>query len=365
MKISLTQEKLARGLSIVSRVVGSRASLPILANILLTAEDGVLTLSATNLEIALRVTIPCKIDQPGSVTVPAKLLSEVIQGVASEKVQLTSDGDSLNISAAHVQASLQGMAVDEFPAIPQVNSAQTTELPAMEIKNLLERVARAASLDESRPVLAGVYLNSQNSQLILVATDSYRLAEEKITLKDVADFSVIIPIRTVQEVIRLINPDQEDSFQLSVGESEIKIVVGEVELVSRLIEGNFPNYQQIIPTASQTTITCRRDELAAITRLSSVFARESAHTVQIDIDKDLLKVYAEAAQVGKNTSELPIELKGQPTQISLNARFLLDALSAFSEPEVEITLNDKLEPCVIRPVDGPNHSLHLIMPLRS
>ncbi|MCC7543593.1 DNA polymerase III subunit beta [bacterium] len=367
MKISLSQEKFAKAINVVSRVVGSRTSLPILANILLDAHDGTLTLSATNLEIALTVSIGCKIEQTGSTSVPARLLNEVVQGLQSDKLQLVSNGDTLEISAAHTQASIQGIASEEFPAIPTVDAKQSITLPGQLFKDLLERVSKAASLDESRPVLAGVYIHTDKSTLTLAATDSYRLAEEKVVLKDIPSFQSILPIRTVQEVIRLINPDEQEEVSLIVGENEIKFTSGDITLISRLIEGNFPNYTQIIPTESKTTLTCQRDELMAATRLAGVFARESAHTVRVTAEQGLMKIYAEAAQVGQNTSEVPIELKGDATEISLNARFLLDALGAYSEPQVEIRLNEKLDPCVVVPLQPRDNqqSLHLIMPLRS
>lgn len=369
MKISLTQEKLAKAINTVGRVVGSRTSLPILANILLEAKDGSLTLTSTNLEIALIVTIGCKVEQPGTISVPARLINEVIQSLQSDKVQLIANGDTLEISAAHTQVSVQGIASDEFPAIPSVDEKQSIKLPSQLMKDLLDRVSKAASLDESRPVLAGVYIHTDDSFLTLAATDSYRLAEEKVVLKDLPNFQAILPIRTVQEVIRLINPEESAEIELVVGENETKFSSGDTTLISRLIDGNFPNYSQIIPSESKTTLTCQRDELVAATRLAGVFARESAHTVRVTIDDGLMKIYAEAAQVGQNTSEVPIELKGAPTEISLNARFLLDALGAYSEPMVELKLNDKLDPCVVVPMQADakstQQSLHLIMPLRS
>ncbi|MEI7819116.1 MAG: DNA polymerase III subunit beta [bacterium] len=365
MKLSITQEKFARSLGIVGRVVGSRSSLPILGNILLKAEGSELTVSATNLEIALSVHVHCKIERPGSVSVPAKLLQEVISSVQSEKLQLTSDGESLEVSAAHVNAKLQGMQADEFPATPEVQADQVVNLPSQLMKDLLERVTRAASLDESRPVLAGVLISSQAGILTLAATDSYRLAEEKVSLKDLHDFSVIIPIRTIQEVIRLIDPAHNDSIDLTIGTNEMAIQIGDVQLVSRLIDGSFPNYSQIIPSSSETSLTCRRDDLIGIVKLAGVFARENAHTIQLSVERDGIKIHAEAAQVGQNTSELPADVKGKTAQISLNARFLVDALTAFSEPEVELKFNDKLDPCVIIPVNKQAQSLHLIMPLRN
>lgn len=365
MKVSVVQENLAKAIQTVSRVVGTRTSLPILGNILIIANKSELTLCATNLELALSVTIGCKTETPGRVSVPARILSETIQGLMSEKLQLTSEGDALDISAAHSQVTIQGMSADEFPVIPEVGQKQVIHFPVEAIKGAFEKVMIAASLDESRPVLAGVYIKTTPEVLTVAATDSYRLAEEKLAMEGLDEGSVILPLRTAQELTRLLSQTDEETLEITLGENELRCTLNAVSLVSRLVEGNFPNYTQIIPTQTATTVLCAREELIAAVRLAGVFARESAHTIKLNFDKESIKIHAEAAQVGSNTSDVTAELKGNPMEISLNAKFLTDVLSVFSTPQVELRLNDRLDPFVIVPSEESPTSLHLIMPLRS
>lgn len=365
MKVSVLQENLAKAIQTVSRVVGTRTSLPVLGNILIVAEKSELTLSATNLEIALSVSIGCKIETPGKVSVPARILHETIQGLASDKLQLTAQGDALEISSAQSQVTIQGIAAEEFPVIPEVNQKQTMHLPVATTKEAFEKVVIAASLDESRPVLAGIYIKTSPELLTVAATDSYRLAEEKITISGLEDGSVILPLRTVQELIRLLAQTSEETLIVTIGENEVRCELNAISLVSRLVEGNFPNYAQIIPTDVPTRVVCGREELMAAVRLAGVFARESAHTIKLTFDQDDIKIHAEAAQVGSNTSQVPCELTGKGTEISLNGKYLTDVLGVYSAPQVELQLNDKLDPFVIIPQEKEPTSLHLIMPLRS
>ena len=365
MKVSVLQTNLSRAIQLASRVVGARTSLPILGNVLLTAKDSQLIVSATNLELALSISVGCKIETEGTVSIPARLLNETIQAVQSDKLQLTSGGAELEISAAHMKATLNGMAADEYPVIPEVDTKNQLTLPVQVLKDALERVVVAASLDESRPVLAGVSISSEGDGITLAATDSYRLTEEKIKLEGAPDIKIIIPIRTVQEITRLLSSAENDEVTLTLGDSEMRCEVGDVALVSRLIEGNFPNYRQIIPEKTLTTIIVARDELSQAVRLAGIFARESAHTIKLEASEGSLKLYAEASQVGTNNSDVPAQLTGEPIEISLNARFLQDVLGSYKSDQVELRFQDKLDPCLVLPVGESFEGLHLIMPLRS
>lgn len=365
MKISVVQENLVKAVATVSRVVGSRASLPILGNILLKADKSSLSLSTTNLEIALTVTIGCKAEQTGTVCVPAKLLLETLQSLQSEKIMLSSDDSKLEIASAGAEVQIQAMSADEFPAIPTISSPQHLTLPRDIMVDALAEVVVAASLDESRPVLAGVFMQSKQDEIIFAATDSYRLAETRIPVGSKGDTAIIFPLRTVQEVLRLAGSSEASEVVLELGKTEAKITINNVELVTRLIEGSFPNYSQIIPSQATSTLRVLRSELVQAARLAGIFARESAHTITLKASGSTLQLHAEAAQVGQNTSEVSLKLDGAEAAISLNVRFLIDALSVISTDEVELRLNDKLDPCVVVPVDKKSHYIHLIMPLRS
>lgn len=365
MKISVVQENLVKAVATVSRVVGSRTSLPILGNILLKADKSSLSLSATNLEVALTVTIGCKSEQTGTACVPAKLLLETIQSLQSDKIMLSGDEAKLEIAAAGAEVQIQAMTADEFPAIPTINSPQNLILKRDIVVDALTKVAVAASLDESRPVLAGVYVKASPEELIFAATDSYRLAQMRISSSSSDEATVILPLRTVQEILRLAGSSGVSDITFELGKTEARIIIDNVELVTRLIEGNFPNYKQIIPSQAATKLKTSRLELIQAARLAGIFARESAHTITLKASGSTLQLHAEAAQVGENTSEVSLKLEGADATISLNVRFLIDALGVIDTDEVELRLNDKLDPCVVVPVEKQDRYIHLIMPLRS
>ena len=368
MKLSVVQENLHKALGSVGRVVGSRTSLPVLANVLLKTESSRLVVSATNLEIAISCSIGCKVEKEGATSVPARLFSELISGLPSDKLQLVTAGDNLSIKTTNFESQLNGIAASEFPTTPKVTPDAVLHIPAELLVQKLSKVVVAASADETRPVLAGVYFGLSSQTLTLAATDSYRLAETKLTgVKADKDIEVIVPAKTVNELIRIIS-DSSDDVIVSIGKTEVQFEIGDISMVSRLIEGKFPNYAQIIPSKSTTSIVLNKTELTSVTKVTSLFARESAHTIKLDFGATGLTLSARASEVGENNSLMEGSLKGEAADISINARYLLDALSVIQTPEVEIAVNGKLDPCLIRPItkkaDDDNY-IHIIMPLRS
>lgn len=368
MKLSVVQENLHKALSNVSRVVGSRTSLPVLANVLLSTESSRLVVSATNLEIAISCSIGCKVEKEGSTSVPARLLSELIAGLPSDKLQLVTTGDNLSIKTTNFESQLNGITASEFPTTPKVTPEAVITIAAELLVDKLSKVVVAASADESRPVLAGVYFSVESDTLTLAATDSYRLAETKLTgIKADKDVSVIVPAKTINELNRIIG-DSSDEVTISIGKTEIQFEISDISMVSRLIEGKFPNYAQIIPSKSTTSMVMEKSELMSVVKVTSLFARESAHTIKLDFTPAGLKLSARASEVGENSSLVESKLTGTEADISINARYLLDVLGVISTPQVEIAVNDKLDPCLIKPVakkaDGESY-IHIIMPLRS
>jgi DNA polymerase-3 subunit beta len=315
--------------------------------------------------MALTVKIGCKAEQTGIVSVPAKILLETLQSLQSEKIMLSGDEQKLEIAAAGAEIQIQAMPADEFPAIPTINSPNKLTFSRDIILDAFAKVAVAASLDESRPVLAGVHMRIDGDKLVFAATDSYRLAESRVPSTSSEDISVIMPLRTVQEVLRLAGSSDSAKISFDLGKTEARISIDNIELVTRLIEGNFPNYAQIIPSKSASTLKVSRSELIQAARLTGIFARESANTIIIKASDSKLTLHAEAAQIGENTSEVSLKLNGDEATISLNVRFLIDALNVISSDEVELRLNDKLDPCVVVPSGKNTDYIHLIMPLRS
>jgi DNA polymerase-3 subunit beta len=369
MKLSLTQDNLSRALGAVGRVVSTRSSLPVLSNVLLTADTNRLRLSATNLEIGINYWIGCKVEEGGALTVPARLFNEFISSLPSGTVDLSATDTNLSIKTPHYESKINGISAEEFPAIPQVTSDPVLILPTADLKEAFTQVAVAASLDEARPVLAGVLLSVDDDTLIVAATDSYRLAEKRLKLAKAPKepLTVIVPVRTIQELIRLLG-DAESDVEIYLDENQIMFRLDNVELISRLIEGAFPNYQQIIPESSETSFEIDTAEFSRITKVASLFARENAGSVRVEVRAEgQINIVSSDSEVGGNTSSAECEVAGEDGEISLNARFLSDALSVIKSSRVTFAISGKLNPCILTPAgkDASDDYLHIVMPLRT
>lgn len=368
MKLSVVQENLNKALTHTSRIVGTRTNLPVLGNILLSTEDSRLKVSATNLEMAITYTIGAKVESTGSLSVPAKLMAEIIANLPNDKLQLVSTDSNLLIKAAHFDAQLNGMAADEFPTIPEVKAIESIAINKAELADGLSQVVFAASPDESRPVLAGVIFIVNDNTLTLVATDSYRLAECKIDLKSSKSTMMIVPARTINELIRLLSEGVDGEVEIKFSKTEAVFEIGDISIVSRLIDGKFPDYKQIIPQSTKTEVTVERAELLKIVKVASIFARENANTIKLEFRDGSINIASSASSVGQNNSDIEVKMTGEPGEISLNARYLIDVLGILKSEQISVGINDKLEPCVIYPIEKNKKDLsavHIIMPLRS
>ena len=372
LKLSITQENLNRALSSVGRIVSNRTSLPVLSNILLTTDGNRLRLSATNLELGINYWIGSKVEDEGSLTVPARLLSEFVSSLPHGNLELSSIDATLRIKTSHYESSLNGIAADEFPPIPQVDSEAALTIDAGVFREALTQVVVAASLDEARPVLAGVYLYTEESTLYVVATDSYRLAEKQLPLisEPPASLAVIVPVRTMQELIRLLGENDGD-VQLYRDDNQVMFRTGEIELTSRLIDGQFPNYRQIIPKQATTSFDIETSEFSKITKVASLFARESAGSLKLEIRAEgEVRLVSSDSEVGGSTAEAECAVAGDDSEISLNARYLQDALGVMKSPAVTFGVSGKLSACVLSPFDPKDEEaepdyIHIIMPLRT
>jgi DNA polymerase-3 subunit beta len=369
LKLSLTQENLSRALASVGRVVSTRATLPVLSNVLLATDGNRLRLSATNLEIGINYWIGSKVETQGSLTVPARLFAEFVSSLPHGNIDLIGVDAVLTVKSPHYESKLNGISADEFPLIPTLTTDPVLTLDAATFRDGLAQVVVAASGDEARPVLAGVYLYVEDSTLYIVATDSYRLAEKRLELSGDAPkaFSVLVPARTMQELVKLLG-DATGEVEIYVDDNQVMFRIADVELVSRLIEGQFPPYRRIIPEHAVTSFDIATAELARITKVASLFARESAGSVRLEINAEgKVSVVSSDSEVGGNTSSADCDVSGEDGEISLNARYLTDALSAVKSSMVSVAIVDKLSPCVISPA-GPNDAddyLHIVMPLRT
>lgn len=364
MKVSCTQENLNRGLLIVSHLVGTRTTLPVLNNILLKTEKGRLKLSATDLEIGISTWIGAKVEKDGAVTCPARLISEFVTTNTDKTINLELKDATLNLSSEHFKANIKGIEASEFPLIPEVKAGLTIEMPSASFRDAILKTVFACAIDETRPVLAGIYIVVTNSKMKLVATDSYRLAEKTIEInKNEANSKFIIPARTMAEVGRLIDESLE-KITINIGENQVEFKLGPTEIVSRLIEGSFPDYEQIIPTNIKTKIELDTNQFANAIKMASFFARETANNIKLKVQKPKkIQVLAVSPQVGDNISDLEANFNGDETEIAFNAKFILDCLQIINTEKVELELSGSLAPGVIRPAKDKNY-LYIIMPLR-
>lgn len=369
VRLSLTQENLSRALGSVGRVVSTRTSLPVLSNVLLVTDGNRLRLSATNLEIGINYWIGSKVDDQGSLTVPARLFAEFVSSLPHGNIELTATDNVLTVKSPHYESKINGISAEEFPLIPTVTTDAVLILEASVLKDALSQVVVAASADEARPVLAGIYLYTEDQTLYLVATDSYRLAEKQIKIEgDLKEFKALVPARTMQELIRLLG-DATGQVEIYLDENQVMFRVSDIELVSRLIEGQFPNYRQIIPSSAETSFDIDTSEFARITKVASLFARESAGSIKLEIKAEgEVSIMSNDSEVGGNTSSADCDVAGDDGEISLNARYLTDALSVMKSAQVTFAISGKLNPCVLSPAGegaGDDDYIHIVMPLRT
>lgn len=374
MKLSCLQENLKRGLAIVGHAVAGKSTLPVLSNILLATDDGRLKLAATNLEIGITCWIGAKIEDEGAVTVPAKLLSDVIGGLPNDKVaiELDSRTQTIGLKCARYEASIKGIEADEFPVIPTISEAQpTASFPPDLLRETIEQVAFAAASDDTRPVLAGVLMRLRGKSATFAAADGFRLALRTIELPEpVAEpHEVIIPARALIELARIIG-DAEGNVEITVTPSggQVLFHTESTDLVSRLIEGRYPDIERIIPASFITRTVLETQELAKAVKLASFFASASSNIVRLTIESggDLspgkLTISANAAEVGENKGVLDGMVHGEGGQIALNVKFLSEALAAIKTPQIALETQTPQNPGVFKPVGGEGY-VHIVMPM--
>ena len=363
------QENLARGLSVVTRAVSSRSTLPVLANVLLKTEDAGLKLTATNLEIGITYWVPGKIDEDGATTVPAKLLTDLVNSLPpGDKVELeVTAGDTLHVKAGRFQTHIKGIDADEFPAIQTAGERPTTRIAQNVLRRALAETAFAAASDEARPILTGVLARFEGDQLTLAAADNYRIAVKTVPILDaVPETNVVIPARALNELSRIL-ADVDDPVEvvLAAGRNQVLFHLDGIDLVSRLIDGQFPNYQQVMPQAHATRAVLDREELLRAVRPAALIAHESANIVKLQIGGDDGGITVSAnAEVGDHVGQVEAAVEGDGTTIAFNARYLADVLTNVAAEQFALELNGPLSPGVFKPV-GDDQYVHVVMPVRT
>ena len=378
MKITCLQENLSRGLAVVGRAVANRATLPVIHNVLLNVDQSMLKLSATNLEIAMTTWVGAKIEEEGSITVPARLLSEFVNSLPNDPINLQLDEGSglLEISSGSSKAHINITDASEFPPIPTVDDGIAAEVDPLVLRSAITRVAFAAATEESRPVLTGVELKLDESKFTMAAADGFRLAvHHGALLKPVPEeMSVIIPARTMNELNRLISAREEPVEILMTpakGQVMFRIRGGDtVEIVSQLLQGTFPNYEQLIPQSYTTRAVMDLPTVLRAARTASIFARDGSNIIRMhlmpaeaDTEPPKVEISARSEEVGDNEDTVDLdEIEGEEGKIAFNSRYLLDVLSVLEKGKIALETTTSSSPGVFKPTDSDDY-IHVVMPM--
>ena len=373
MKLSCLQENLDRGLNLVGRAVATRTTLPITNNILLATDQSRLKLAATNLEMAITCWIGAKIEEEGTITVPARLLTEFVSSLPSDKIDinLSPRTKTLELKCARFEARISGIDAKDFPPIPKIDEGITTKVEIENLRQGINQVVFAAATEESRPVLTGVDAQFNGDLLTLAAADGFRLAVYKLPLVTPVDqpTEVIIPARTLAELNRLMT-DQEEAVEMTVNpnKSQALFRLKDIELVSQLVQGTFPNYTQLIPQSYNTRMVVSVDEFLRATKTASIFARDGSGIVRLvvtpgaELAPGKLTVSARSEEIGDDVGEIDATVEGEEAKIAFNGKYLTEVLSVLHEPQVALETTNPSSPGVIRPV-GVDNYIHVVMPM--
>ena len=373
MRLSCLQENLSRGLGVVGRAVATRTTLPITNNVLLATDQSRLKLAATNLEMAISCWIGAKVEEEGAITVPARLLTEFISSLPSDRVDISlfPRTKTLGLKCARFEARISGVDAKDFPPIPKVEEGITTKVEVEALRQGISQVVFAAATEESRPVLTGVDAEFDGDLLTLAAADGFRLAVYRLPLATpvTQKAEVIIPARTLAELNRLA-ADQEEAVEITVnpGKSQALFRLKNIELVSQLIEGTFPQYAQLIPQSYNTRVVIDVAEFLRATKTASIFARDGSGIVRLlitpgsEVTSGRLTVSARSEEVGDDVGDIDAIVEGEEAKIAFNGKYLTDVLSVLHESQVALETTNPSSPGVIRPV-GVDNYVHVIMPM--
>ena len=372
MHLNCLQENLSHGLGVVQRAVATRTTLPITQHVLLATDEGRLKFSATNLEVAISTWVGAEILEDGSITIPARLLTDFVNSLERQPIEIktTSPAKGIELKGEHVQATMNGADASEFPPIPSVSEGISTKVGPKQLRDAIHQVVMAAAVEDSRPVLTGVNVEFEGTKLTLAAADGFRLAVHTTDLLEPVSekVSLIVPARTLQEVERLIEGDDPIEIVVTPQRSQILLKLRNVEIVSQLIQGTFPNYSQLIPEQHTTRAVADLGELQRATRTASIFAKDGSGIVRIEVTPagsggtGKLTVSSRAEELGDNTGEIEAEVEGAEGKIAFNSRYLSDVLGVLGVEKVALEMTTSSSPGVIRPVSDTKY-VHVVMPM--
>jgi DNA polymerase III subunit beta len=368
MKLSAERITLLSQLQLVTRAASTRSAIPALGGVLLDAQDGSVRLAATDTEVGLTSSTSASVDQPGSMLLPARLLLDVVRVADGDNVTVEAgaEGGGASITSDRASFNIRMLPASDFPRLPALDPDQTATLDADVIAATVERVAKAASRDETRPVLTGILVSIEDQVLRMVATDSYRLSVKETPVSGVEDrFTANVPARALQELSRIISETKADSVSLSTRDNQIVFAAGDVTLSSRLIDGQFPNYRQLLPESYEHDVTFGRQEILSVVRRVSLMAQRNA-PLRLRFEQGSVTLSAQTPDVGEAAESLPVNYEGDELEIGFNPQFLQDGLESVSTDEVRLRLISSLRPGLIEESGGDDTDgfLYLIMPVR-
>jgi DNA polymerase-3 subunit beta len=364
MNIICTQENLKAGLATVGKIISSSSTLPVLNNVLLKTESGMLKISSTNLEVAITTHIRCKVEDEGVITVNSKTFTDLVNNLPNKNIVLKTTAEELQVESENYKSVIKTMSFEEFPLIPEVESQNSFTVKAQEFKNTIAKVVFAASTNQTQPEISGILIALDSGIMRVVATDRYRLAEKKQPYNNSSNVEVIIPQKTINEISRIIS-NQDGDMVVGLSGNQIAFQIGSTQIISRLLDGQYPDYRQIIPTSFLTTLSLDRQQFVSALRAGGIFS-QSSNSVKVEYfsSKQKIVLTAESGDLGKSVIELEAEVSGNDGMLLVNYHYLLDCLVNLETERVVLKIMDENSPSLITP-EGDNTYIYLVMPIKS
>lgn len=367
MQFTVLQENLHKGLSIVGRAINQRSPLPVLSNILIKTDKGRIKVTASDLQITISSWIGAKVDEPGEITVPAKVLTDFTNQLSEEKIEMTLDGGTLKVNTEKANANLTTIPASEFPDLELSEEGNKITLKSEELVKAIQQVQFAAAADESRPVLTGIYLRAEGNTLIIACTDGYRMAEYRLKLGAEVNEPVkcVIPAKAFSDIVKSFAPKSDDIELIINSENNAVVVrVEDHEAQLRMIEGEYPDYEAVLPKEFNTEVRVSRSELLRAIRLANVFSKDIGNSVKIVASEEGIEAKSQPSESGSNVSKVNGEVEGEDIEITFNAKYLLDFLSNIDESELIFKALDPLKPGLFNIADNKNY-FFLAMPMKA
>ncbi len=364
MNIECIKDKLSYAIGKVEKITGKNITLPILSCVLLEAKDSLLTIRATNLDLGIEISIPVKVNKPGKIAVSGSVLYSFVSNIINDKnVTLEDIEGNLRVSTKHSESIIKSFPIDDFPNIPKVTNDTPFTFNAPNLIKGLKSVMYSASTSTIRPTLSSVLVLSEDDDVVFVATDSFRLSEKRIGVKKHKEFNqILIPFKNISEIIRTLE-DTKDDVIVFLNENQIAFSFGEVYITSRVIDGVFPDYKQIIPKEVKTEVTILKQDFISSLKISNIFADKfSQVTFQISPKNKIFKISTKNMDIGENTSSLDAVLKGDDLTISFNYKYITDCFQSIDSDSITLTFSDTNRPMVIQGVSDKSF-LYLVMPM--